>query len=193
MNPNYSNLSGEALFKQLLSDLATQEVAVNNVAKANPNTPINNSSGFFLSVILNINQDNLKLQSLLNGATLTGADCLATNQRLGQDIANVQGHAQDTIPGGSCSSLTGDAQYQYQLQQLGQALNNVQVQAQLPANVQNTYPGPYLTIIQNLNSAIIRVTKVINNNDTSAECTNASIAIANALKGILSSTGATIS
>ncbi|XP_055357429.1 uncharacterized protein LOC129602438 [Paramacrobiotus metropolitanus] len=187
----YPNLTGEALYQQLLADLSVSEVEVNNVAKSNPNVPINNSSGLFLSGLLALNRDNLQLLGLANNADITGPACLQLATSLSNDIQLGLGHASDIIPG-ACDSLTGEAKYQFILQKLGAALTNL-VQAGQAHQNDNYDSQPWLSNVVNLYKSMVRIQAVVTNNDSTSECQAAALQIATALTGILAANGSTLS
>ena len=104
----FENLFIAALYQAVLAGISESTVAVANLAIANQNTRISNSSGFFLSILLSVYKADYQLRQIVVGQNVSGATCLEETTTLGFIISQILVHKDDIIPGGTCYSLTGE-------------------------------------------------------------------------------------
>ncbi|XP_055332520.1 uncharacterized protein LOC129584387 [Paramacrobiotus metropolitanus] len=184
---SYPNLSGDDLYRQYIKDLGDAENMFMTAAASVfvPGAPISNSSGFFTGILQQIYSANLKLQAIIKGSSPpNGTECLELVKNIGYLIQQSQLHSKDVIPGGACSSLTGEARYQYLLQNFGGLADIVDQQG--VAHQNDAYPGKWLAIFINTYKSKKRIETVVNNNDSSTECTNATKQVSGTLQDLLS-------
>ncbi|OQV25523.1 hypothetical protein BV898_00463 [Hypsibius exemplaris] len=183
------DLDGEAQFKAVLQALATDLTVLQKTADDHIGTPISNSSGFFLSVVLSLNQDYLIFaqQAFNDTATpITGAQCVAVHAMLGQDFAQAIAHRNDAILGQATGlPLQGEQLYQQQLQSLGTNLNVFFAIAAANKNVPN--PGKWLSMILDSARDFAASQVIVSTNDTSPNCLTVMKRIGAEVVGIVSS------
>jgi len=175
----YSGLTGEALYKSMLKALAVDSAAVDQAVAAN--TAVTNPGPFLSDLRAIVTADNALL-NVINGTNApTGQACLTAIHSLGIAIRAAKNNGNDTIPAGP---LTGEPFFQSVLQKLGSDLNLLTATA--VANVNTPNPGPFLAQVVQLNAAIIAVQTIDADNDTSAACPAANLALAKAFFALLS-------
>ncbi|XP_055354111.1 uncharacterized protein LOC129599810 [Paramacrobiotus metropolitanus] len=142
---DHSNLTGEALYQAILNDYIATNTQLNTIATANMNRTLNNQTDFFLNVIVTSGKTIQLIIDLGSGKLpINFNSCYAVISNSGTVLDATIQHANDVITGGTCDQLTGEAKYQYLLQQLGQFYTQDFAIADANAANPNPYPGTYL-------------------------------------------------
>ncbi|OQV24699.1 hypothetical protein BV898_01291 [Hypsibius exemplaris] len=175
-------LTGEDLFKSLLAAFAQSVIDIRTSVAANQNVTLqcpldsarctaDNSTGFFLSIILSVDRDFQVVSEILQGSvhTDTGAKCLDVIAIIAQNMNDSIEHENDAILGAATGlPLQGEQLYQQQLQNLGKTFNSVLKAGR--ANRSTPNPGKWLSIVLGWTQDYDDIQDVTRNKDVSSRC-----------------------